>query len=76
MRVLHSFKEKRILIKASLSPSKNVYLRIQLMASHLVLGGDIFKPERIGFSEILKRYVLALLHGREKLGFDGDNHIL
>ena len=46
------------------------------MASHLVLGGDIFKPERIGFSEILKRYVLALLHGREKLGFDGDNHIL
>ena len=64
--MLHSFKKKRILIKASLSPSKNVYLRIQLMASHLGLGGDIFKPERIGFSEILlKRYVLALLHARE-----------
>jgi len=39
--------------------------------------GKIFKRERIGFSEILlKRYVLALFHAREKLCFDGDNHIL
>ena len=44
--MLHSFKKKMILIKASLSLSKNVYIHSQLMASHLGLGGKSLNQKK------------------------------